>query len=328
MSSEVTLQIALCACTYRRPDGLRDLLQGLGAQEFAVIRRPDLSVIIVDNEGSETAKEICKEFEQRSCIPTVYAHQPQRGIPQARNTCLDHIDPTCDFFTFIDDDEVPDPDWLEQLLLAQARTGADVVRGPVVPILPDDAPTWIEEGHFFGWPRRHPDTGKSELEDGQEISAAATNNVLVRWPPVREMGLRFDETLGLRSGDDPLFFQHMNLAGYRIVYAANARVRETVPFERASLWYLCRASYRVGSNKLARKLRKKSGSERLSRRILLVTRRVQRESAMIGTGMMKIIGALLAGKWKMVRLAPGILRVAEGLGGFIEVFGIRYDHYR
>jgi glycosyltransferase involved in cell wall biosynthesis len=197
MSPGPTLDVSVCACTYRRLEGLRALLQGLGALEFTEMRRADLNVIIVDNGGSESARKICHEFEQKSSIPITYVHEPRRGIPQARNACLDHIAPTCDFFAFIDDDEIPDPNWLEQLLLTQARTGADVVRGCVEPILPDGSPTWIKDGHFFGWPRSHPDTGKSLLDDGQEIGSAATNNVLVRWSPVRDMGLRIDESLAL-----------------------------------------------------------------------------------------------------------------------------------
>jgi len=327
MSSGPTLHVSVCACTYRRPKGLRALLQGLGALEFTEMRRPDLNVIIVDNEGSETTGKICHEFERQSSIPLTCVQEPRRGIPQARNACLDHVAPTCDFFAFIDDDEVPDADWLEQLLLTQARTGADVVRGPVVPILPDDTPTWIKDGDFFGWPRRHPDTGKSRLEDGQEIPSAATNNVLVRWSPVRESGFRFDEGLALRGGEDSLFFRQMYFAGFRIVYAANARVREAVPAERASLRYLLRASYRVGSNKLARKYRAKSGNDRPFRIALLVTRRILRETAMTGSGILKIIGALLSGNWRMEQFTVGILRVAEGLGGLSGLFGMKYHHY-
>jgi glycosyltransferase involved in cell wall biosynthesis len=304
------------------------MLQGLGAQEFTETRRPDVNVIIVDNDGSTTAREICQEFERRASIPVDYVHEPRRGIPQARNTCLDHIAATCDFFAFIDDDEIPDPSWLEQLLLAQARTDADVVRGRIEPILPDDAPSWIEDGHFFEWPRRRPDTGEPELKDGQEINSAATNNVLVRRSSVGDSGIRFDEGLAFTGGTDALFFQRMGLAGYRIIYAANARVRETIPAERASLRYLFRASYKLGANKLARKRRKKQGNESLLRAFLLVARRIPRECTMIGSGTMKIMGALLSGNWKMDRFAGGILRVAEGLGGLSGLFGFRYDHYK
>jgi hypothetical protein len=216
---------------------------------------------------------------------------------------------------------------LEQLLLAQARTGADVVRGSVEPIFPSDTPSWIKNGDFFGWPRRDPATGASQWEDGQQLGAAATNNVLVRWSSVRDPGFRFDESLALTGGTDTLFFRQMVRAGFSIVYAANAKVRETIPAERASLRYLFRTSYRMGSNKLPRKLRKKTGNEHLFRIVLLVARRIARECTVIASGMMKILCALLTGKWKMDRLAGGIVRIAEGLGGLSGVFGVKYDHY-
>jgi succinoglycan biosynthesis protein ExoM len=69
-----------------------------------------------------------------------YVQEPRRGISYARNTCLDHVARDAEFFAMIDDDEVPELDWLEQLLCAQARAGADVVRGPVVPDFPEGAP--------------------------------------------------------------------------------------------------------------------------------------------------------------------------------------------
>ena len=51
----------------------------------------------------------------------LYYHEPRRGISYARNTCLDHVPHATDFITIIDDDEIPAQDWLEQLLLAQAK---------------------------------------------------------------------------------------------------------------------------------------------------------------------------------------------------------------
>ena len=43
---------------------------------------------------------------------------------------------------------------------------------------------------------------------------------------MRALGLRFDSTLTYTGGTDALFFRQMNVAGFRIVYAASARVRE------------------------------------------------------------------------------------------------------
>ena len=70
--------ICVCACTYRRPDGLRALLNGFGNQTFAGMPRPSLHVVIADNEGSEQARHICTAFERHSGIPLTYVHEPQR----------------------------------------------------------------------------------------------------------------------------------------------------------------------------------------------------------------------------------------------------------
>ena len=100
--------IAVCACTYKRPEGLRALLDGLGRQTFADMPRPALHIVIADNEGSKQARQICADFERQSGMTLTYVHEPERGISFARNACLDHIPPACDFFAFIDDDEIPD----------------------------------------------------------------------------------------------------------------------------------------------------------------------------------------------------------------------------
>jgi hypothetical protein len=83
----------------------------------------------------------------------------------------------------------------------------------------------------------------------------------------------------------------------------------------------------MGSNTLPRKLRNKSGNGSFFRIVLLVARRIARECGMIGSGMMKILRAMLTGNWKMDRLAGGIVRISEGLGGLSGVFGVKYDHY-
>jgi glycosyltransferase involved in cell wall biosynthesis len=145
------LSLAVCACTYRRPGGLRRLLDGLAAQTFNGFSSglgacPQLKIIIADNEGNAQVKDLCQTFQASSKTPVIYVHEPQQGISYARNACLDHLPTDCDFFALIDDDEVPEPDWLDQLLLAQSKTKADVVQGRVVPHFEEPVPRWIAEG--------------------------------------------------------------------------------------------------------------------------------------------------------------------------------------
>lgn len=311
--------VTVCACTYRRPAGLRALLDDLAAQRS----QARLDVVIVDNEGSAEAKTICDEARQPG-LPVRYVHEPRRGIPFARNASLDHVAPDAEFFAMIDDDEVPEPGWLEQLLLAQARTGADVVRGAVVPVFPNGAPAWIQGGNFFGWPK----PGPAALADGAELASASSNNVLVRCAPVRALGLRFDPTLAFTGGTDALFFRQMKVAGCKIVYAAGARVREIVPAERATFGYLWRAHYKQGCNKVPRKLRLEKGNVGSWRLVRVVAKRLPRECGEIGGGALAVVRSLVTGHADMSRLSRGLLRIAKGLGGLAGLFGVRFAHYR
>lgn len=314
--------LTVCACTYRRPAGLLALLGGLAGQRFEATP-PELDVVIVDNEGSAGARSICREVRQSTGLEVRYVHEPKRGIPHARNACLDHVAPAAAFFAMIDDDEVPEPDWLEQLLRAQARTGADVVRGAVVPVFPDGAPRWIRDGHFFGWPK----PGAS-LADGAALNSAASNNVLVRCSAVRALGLRFDPTLTFTGGTDALFFRQMNVAGCTIVYAAGARVREIVPPERTTFRYLWGAHYKQGCNKVPRKLRLEKKDAGGWRAVRMTLKRIPRECGEIAGGVLALARPLLTGHADIGHLSPGLLRIAKGLGGLAGLLGVRYAHYR
>jgi succinoglycan biosynthesis protein ExoM len=325
--------VTVCACTYRRPEGLHALLGGLAAQRFEAIAPPRVEVVIVDNEGSAEARAVCDQVEQGTGLPIRYVHEARHGIPFARNACLDHVPSDAEFFAMIDDDEVPEPDWLEQLLVAQARAGADVVRGAVVPVFPDGAPAWIRDGDFFGWPKQRRTGGitlaeGAELADGAELASASSNNVLVRMAAVRALALRFDTTLAFTGGTDALFFRQMKLAGCRIVYAAGARVREAVPPQRATFRYLWRVQYKQGCNKVPRKLRLQTKGAGTARFVRMAIKRVPRECAEIGSGTLAVARSLVRGHADMGRLSGGLLRIAKGLGGLAGLLGARFAHYR
>lgn len=319
--------VTVCACTYRRPQGLRALLRGLAAQRFEEASRPRFDVVIVDNEGSTQAAAICSEVARATELAVRYVEEPRRGISYARNACLDHVASDADFLAMIDDDEVPEPDWLEQLLRAQARADADVVRGAVVPVFPDGAPSWIRDGNFFGWPKRGR-AGTVPLTDGAELASASSNNALVRIAAVRALELRFDPTLALTGGEDALFFRQMKLAGCRIIYAAGARVREIVPPDRATFAYLFRLHYGQGCNKVPRKLRLEAKGAGASRFVRMAAKRIPRECAEIGGGALAVAVSLAGGHADMSRLSPGLLRIAKGVGGLAGLIGVRFAHYR
>jgi hypothetical protein len=50
----------VCICTFKNPDGLRDLLQGLNTQLLETVRDEDLTVAVVDNDAGASAAKVLK----------------------------------------------------------------------------------------------------------------------------------------------------------------------------------------------------------------------------------------------------------------------------
>ncbi|MBL8660782.1 MAG: glycosyltransferase [Rhodospirillales bacterium] len=316
------LSLAVCACTYRRPAGLHALLEGLERQTFAAEPPPVLRVVIADNEGSDEVRAICAAFRERTGLPLTYVHEPRRGIPFARNACLDNMPTDCAFFAFVDDDEVPAPDWLDQLLEAQRRSGADVIAGRVVPVFAEGTPAWIAEGGFFGAPRRSYDLDMPKLRDLQELDRAATNNVLASAEPVRRLGLRFDTAdFALSGGSDTLFFRTLREHGSRIVYAEGAVVHDHIPASRATLRYMFRERFRIAN------------INTVIDAIIDGRPRPAPASALhgarhLGLAARRICKTAISKKRSRDRFAVGLFQAAHGLGMIAAALGHRYQHYR
>lgn len=228
--------VSVCVATYKRPDGLRALLDGLQNLTFTQGAPPNLEVVIVDNDGAGSARSLCEEMRPSFPWSLVYDIEPQQGVSYARNRAVANASKSADFIAFIDDDEVPDPAWMEALLAIQQTSQADVVAGPVYPRFEaTPVPNWVERGNFFAPPDR---------ATGQAIHIAHTNNVLVRAELLRQLEVVFSEGLALRGAEDTHLFMRLYQQGHRFVWSREAVVYETIPASRTSIqWILDRAYY-------------------------------------------------------------------------------------
>lgn len=328
MSAHRSTLVAICACTYKRPEGLRKLLAGLARQTFAGLeeadgRAPDMVIVIADNEGSEAARTVCAKFSlQHPDTPLTYVHEEKRGISHARNACLDHVPVDADFVAMLDDDEIPVPGWLDNLLLAQRATNADVILGRVLPFFAEGTPAWIAGGAFFGMPRRSYELDLREMDDLSRLTWAGTRNVLIRTAATRDPALRFDPSHALSGGEDTAFFAQMRNNGCQIVYSKHGAAYEYCPPERATFAYLAAERFRLGNvNTLlavdaagqAARSRSSAAADGLSH---------------LGSGFRRLLTTLFAGRWSKDRFATGAFRIAYGLGMIAGAFGYRYQHYK
>lgn len=300
-------RVAVCALTCRRPVGVRMLLEGIAAQRFAG-PAPDVRVVIVDNDAEGSGRATVEEIASGGFpFPLTYAIETVRGIPFGRNRALAEAGDV-DLVAFIDDDEVPAPDWLDRLLVTRAATGADVVAGPVLPVFETPPPDWVREGRFFDR-RRH--------ATGERIHYARTSNVLIASHVHAAHERPFPEKMANNGGDDTYFFMRAALEGHAIVWADDAVVTEEVPASRVDVRWLMRREYRRG-NTLSLCLRALEDS---------VPRRVKR----VGAGVAHIAAGALAVPLGLVRgrrtAVAGLQRVWFGAGLLSGLTGHVYQEY-
>ncbi len=302
------MRVAICITTLNRPEGLRRTLTELNRLTFRD-REPDIELVVVDNDVSESSKPVCEEMRSILRWPLAYAVEPNKGIPFARNTAVKTAGIRAEWVALIDDDEVPEPHWLDELVRVQAATSADVVAAPVFPRFAEGAPDWIVRGGFFN-PRRH--------QTGEVLVYAYGGNVMFRTAICHEAGIWFAERYGLMGCDDSEFFPRAHRAGYKIVWADDATVHEFIPAARANFKWLIQRMYRVGNSCVFVAM---DLDPHFKTRLLLLAK----AGAWLAIGAVNVVVGLVAGKHILVR---GARFVVYGWGLLTGLFGKRYEEYR
>jgi len=294
------VDVAVCVASYRRRAGLQALLGGLESLRFSG-EAVSLSVHVADNDALGSAREVCEDARAWFSHPIEYSLEPRKGIPHARNATLRSALGAATWLAFIDDDEVPEPDWLDQLLATQRETGADVVTGPVVARFEEKPPDWVIEGGFFDSPR---------WPTGAVMNTAHTNNALVRADAVASIGAWFDERLTLGVGEDTGFFESLRDQGCRIVWCDEAVVYDGVPRDRATAAWLVRRGFRVGASR--------THIERCHHPDVAVSRALLRGAWRLMGG----LGRALVAREKASRVR-GLHAAALGVGRVAGLLGVR-----
>ncbi len=300
--------VAVCALTYLRPVGLRRLLDALSHLDVDPGSPANIRVLIVDNDPQGSARAVVDDPTLRIPWPVEYFVEPERGIPAGRNTAV-RLAGDVDFVAFIDDDEVPAPRWLAELLRVQRLTGADVVTGPVVPRFETDPPSWAARGGFYASPR---------FPTGASMAWATTSNVLISSEALGGDQPPFHPGMRLSGGSDTHFFMRAHRTGRRMVWADEAVVAEYIPASRATLRWLLRREFRRGIT-LSTCLRD------LDLTPWRVARRVAHGGVRIMQGLGQTALAVVGGQRQAVR---GLGTMSFGAGLLAGLTGVSYQEYR
>lgn len=303
------MKVAICIITFRRPEGLKRLLDSLNRLEFKNQPPPDLQLVVVDNDPAGLAHAYCQRIRSELKWPMTSGVEPRRGIAAARNTSFAHAPADAEFVAFVDDDEYVEPGWLEALLETQQAHGADVVAGAVIAEYEEGTPDWVKKGGFF---QRH------RFHTGDRIKLCATCNVLVRASVLRKLGTVFDEQFSLTGGEDTHLFLRLFVAGCTMVFANEAIVHEQVPVSRANVKWLTMRAYSGGS--IRSRCEQAVFPSLTARGRRLVTGVVR-----MGQGVCLIVPGCLLGRAVLVK---GLHWFFVGMGMIAGLAGARCEQYR
>ena len=299
-----TRKLQVCVLTYKRPAMLAMALNSLVAQQCLHDLAVELSVLVVDNDAGRSGEATFQEFARAYDLPARYVSEPANGLSFARNRALAES-AEMDLLAFLDDDEVADPEWLHRMIQAMDQYGADVVAGPVRPLLMSGSPKWIERGDFFA---------SVERSDGAALAHVATDNVMMRPSVFRHF--RFDEGFNASGGEDTHFFLRVHEAGLRMVWAQGAWVATWVPPERANARWILGRAYSDASRYTHARLRLNGRAGTRAMRFL-------RASGGAATGTLLLLGAPF-GKRYSVR---GLRLIARAAGTISALCGHRESYY-
>jgi succinoglycan biosynthesis protein ExoM len=224
--------------TFRRAAYLPGLIAALARLKLPA-GVETIRVVIMDNDPEGSARPWVAALRSGFPFRLHYEHVPEPGLSTVRNAILAYAQRHADVLAMLDDDELPEPQWLFELLRVAEATGADAVAGPVPALLPHDAPRWLRQFREREYP---------SFADGALLTDGWSSNCLLRVPAIAAAGLAFDPALNFSGGEDQLFFRQLLASGGTIAFAARATAWEILPPERRSARFVLMRSFRRGNS--------------------------------------------------------------------------------
>ena len=134
------LPVSLIIPTQNRAAVLRRALQSIAA---VVPPTDPVEIIVIDNGSTDRTPEVCGEI--RAMFPEHawrYFHEPMPGLLSGRHRGAKEA--RGEILSYLDDDVLLSPSWLEGVTEAFGNPDVALVGGPSVPEFQDKPPQWLD----------------------------------------------------------------------------------------------------------------------------------------------------------------------------------------
>ncbi|HMP77610.1 MAG TPA: glycosyltransferase [Kiritimatiellia bacterium] len=253
-SAESSLQISVCICTFNGADRIALVVEALARQTDVT---PRWDVVVVDNASRDDTSAVTRE--------AVAAHLPGRarlihestpGLMHARRAATEAA--AGEFIAFLDDDNIPQSDYIAQLLeLLPRHPRAGVLGGRV-------KPEWIGEPTALGrsiasFALAICDRGDASFAYTDVTGGPAGAGMVVRRALMKTI---FEESslagrvtgrtgTALTGGEDTAIVIRAHQLGYEVRYEPSLVIAHRIPASRTEPAYLARLYEGIGRGQAA-----------------------------------------------------------------------------
>ncbi|MBV2144304.1 glycosyltransferase [Falsochrobactrum sp. TDYN1] len=304
------IEVVVSLPTFRRPEHLLRTLDTLNAQ----ITGRRFAVVVIENEAEKReGAEVAAPLFEAGKYSGMLIVETKRGNCHAYNagwlTAMTYF-PNFKYVIVIDDDELADPVWIENMVSTAERYDVSLVGGPQCPI--------FEKPGAEKW-ANHPVFQPHYTRTGVVPIIYSSGNLLIARPVLEAIGFPFMELkFNFTGGGDTDFISRSKAKGFKIAWCAEGIVRETVPARRLERDWITARGLRNGMLSTLIEQRKRKDEPFGQIRVFL------KSLALLACSPIKAVRkGFAAGSFPV-----GIYFIHIGLGRVMAHFGYLNEQYR
>jgi glycosyltransferase involved in cell wall biosynthesis len=241
-------KLSIVICTHNRAHLLTDCLASLTQQTAPA---SVYEVIIIDNNSTDTTKEIADGFVRR--YPNFrYFKETRTGLSHARNLGSDKA--ASEWIAYLDDDARALDDYAQRAITIIEQFKFDCFGGPAIPVYHENKPAWYQDAYqskrkpVLGQRADFPDVGI--LSDPNDYVSGF--NFIIRKSVLGRLG-GFNPNIGMKGkkiayGEETLLQVKIRKWGGQVGYDNELRVVHYIDNYKLSLLWFLKSSYANGKD--------------------------------------------------------------------------------
>jgi len=218
------IDIVVSLPTFKRPEHLIRTLDTLNAQTT----KRKWAVVVIENEtDKKEGATVAAPLFEAGKYHGMLIGESHRGNCNAYNAgwlTATKFFPNFKYVIVIDDDELADPDWIENMVATAERYDVSLVGGPQYPI--------FEKPNAEQW-AKHPVFLPHYTKTGPVPIIYSSGNLLIARAVLEAHSYPFmDLKFNFTGGGDSDFLSRSIAKGFKVAWCAEGIVRETIPARR------------------------------------------------------------------------------------------------